>query len=143
MDDPARPLYEQLGGHPTIERVHAFFYDKVYAHPWLRLFFADIDRKTIEAQQTDFMAQAMGGPARYCGKFPIPAHKHMFITAELFETRHVLLEESLREAGVPEALAAQWLKMDAAFKARLVKQSPSECQGRFKTDPIIVIPKTC
>jgi len=143
MDDPARPLYERLGGHATIERVHEVFYEKVYRHPWLRQFFADIDRKTIETQQTDFMAQAMGGPARYCGKFPIPAHKHMFITAELFEIRHVMLEDSLREAGVPEALAAQWLGIDAAFKARLVKQSPSECEGRFRTDPIIVIPKTC
>ena len=140
--DPARSsLYEQLGGRPTIERVHKLFYDKLYAHPWLGQFFAEVPQALIEAQQTDFMAQAMGGPSMYCGKFPIPAHKHMFITEELFDTRHALLVESLREAAVPEAAAASWLTIDSAFKARLVKKSPSECEGRFKTDPIVVVPK--
>lgn len=137
----AESLYEQLGGHPTIERVNTIFYDKIYRHPWLKQFFAEIDQKTIESQQTDFLAQAMGGPARYCGKFPIPAHKHMFITAELFDARHALLAESLNEAGVPAPVAARWLTIDAAFKGRLVKKSPSECEGRFKTEAIVVIPK--
>ena len=140
MSDPAQSLYELLGGHPTLARVHKVFYDKIYRHAWLGQFFAEIDQTLIENQQTDFMAQAMGGPARYCGKFPIPAHKHMFITEELFETRGALLEESLEEAGVPEPLAERWLKIDSSFKARLVKKSPSECEGRFKTEAIIVIP---
>jgi len=134
-------LYEQLGGRPTIERVHKVFYDKLYAHPWLGKFFVEVPQRIIEEQQTDFIAQTMGGPALYCGKLPIPAHKHMFITEELFDTRHALLEQSLREVGVPRTLAASWLAVDAAFKARLVKKSPSECEGRFKMDPIVVIPK--
>lgn len=134
-------LYDQLGGRPTIERVHKLFYDKLYAHPWIGQFFTDVPRHVIEDQQTDFMAQTMGGPAQYCGKFPIPAHKHMFITEELFDLRHAMLEASLREAGVPAPLAESWLAIDAAFKPRLVKKSPSECEGRFNTDPILVIPK--
>lgn len=135
------PLYDQLGGFSVLQRVHKIFYDKVYRDPWLKLFFADVAQALIEAQQTDFMAQAMGGPARYCGKLPIPAHRHMFITEELFELRTRLLDESLVEAGVAAWLRARWLKIDGAFKGRLVKQSASECQGRYKTEPIMVIPK--
>lgn len=135
------PLYDQLGGLSVLQRVHKIFYDKVYRDPWLKLFFADVAQTLIEAQQTDFMAQAMGGPSRYCGKLPIPAHRHMFITDELFELRTRLLEESLVEVGVPAWLLARWLKIDGAFKGRLVKQSVSECQGRYKTEPIMVIPK--
>jgi len=145
---PARPqpqesesVYTQLGGLPTLARVHKIFYDKLYAHPWLKQFFAGVAQQLIEDQQSDFMAQAMGGPDRYCGKLPVPAHKHMYITAELFDARHALLAESLREARVPEEAAARWLRIDAAFKGRLVKNSPSECAGRFKTEPIIVVPK--
>lgn len=141
MDDRKASLYDQLGGRVTLERVHVIFYDKLYAHPWLGGFFAKIARDVIETQQTDFMAQTMGGPAMYCGKFPIPAHKHMFITEEMFDIRHTLLAESLQEAGVPAALAASWLAVDAAFKGKLVKKSPSECEGRFKTDSIMVIPR--
>ncbi len=141
MDDPKVSLYEQLGGRATLERVHKIFYDKLYAHPWIGQFFVDVPRNVIEPQQTDFMAQTFGGPAMYCGKFPIPAHKHMFITEELFDLRHTMLGESLQAAGVAPPLAASWLDVDAAFKARLVKRSPSECEGRFKMEPIMVVPK--
>jgi len=134
-------LYEQLGGRPTLERVHEIFYDKLYAHEWLKGFFVGVDQKVIENQQTDFMAQALGGPDLYCGKFPVPAHKHMFITEEVFDLRHMLLEQSLREAAVPEPLRTRWLKIDGAFKGRLVKKSVTECEGRYKTEPIVVVPR--
>ena len=134
-------LYGALGGLWVLQRVHKIFYDKIYRHPWLKLYFAGVTQTVIENQQTDFMAQAMGGPSRYSGKLPVPAHKHMFITEELFEARGRLLEESLREAGVPEDLGARWLKIDRAFKGRLVKRSEAECEGRYKTEPIMVISK--
>jgi len=133
--------FDQLGGLPTFQRVHKIFYDKVYAHPWLKQFFADVEQTVIENQQTDFMVQALGGPSRYCGRLPVAAHKHMFITEELFDVRHAMLDESLREARVPDALRLRWLKVDAAFKGRLVKRSVTECEGRFKTEPILIVPK--
>ncbi len=43
------------------------------------MYFREIKQDVIEVQQSDFMAQAMSGPKAYCGKFPIPAHKHMYI----------------------------------------------------------------
>jgi hemoglobin len=140
----ARPdptLFDLLGGRPTLERVHKTFYDKLYAHPWLKGFFVEVGQSIIESQQTDFMAQAFGGPNVYCGKFPVIAHRHMFITAEAFDLRHSLLEQSLIENGVAESLRVRWLKVDGAFKARLVKGSVDECQGRFKTEPILVVAK--
>ena len=53
-------FYERLGGRPTFEKVHKLFYDKVYEHPWLKLFFAKVEQKHIESQQTDFVAQSEG-----------------------------------------------------------------------------------
>ena len=88
-----------------------------------------------------FMTQAMGGPDVYCGKFPVPAHKHLYITAELFEMRSALLDEALREAGVADALRDRWLKIDGAFKGKLVKSSPLACEGRFRTEAVVVIEK--
>ncbi len=130
-------LYELVGGRATLQKVHKIFYDKVYAHEWLGLFFKGIDQKIIEDQQTDFMAQSMSGPKNYCGKFPVPAHKHMMISEELFEIRHLLLTESLREAGVSEEYAQHWLKIDSAFKRSIVKQSVNDCEKRFNTDEIL------
>jgi hemoglobin len=138
---PLHSLFEDLGGTNTLRKVHALFYDKLYQDPWLGKFFAGIDRSNLENQQTDFMTSAMGGPQIYRGSYPIPAHQHLFIPEELFNLRHSLLKRSIQEAGIPEHLAQKWLKIDAAFKSGLVKSSPNDCKGRFKTDPIIVIPK--
>ncbi len=130
-------LFNLIGGRTTLDKVHKIFYDKIYAHPWIGLYFAEIDQKIIEEQQSDFMSQVMGGPAIYCGKLPIAAHKNMFISEELFEIRRNLLIESMREAGVRLDYQTQWLKIDSAFKKGIVKNQLSDCEKRFNTDEII------
>jgi len=133
-------IFDLIGGRSTLEKVHKIFYDKIYAHPWIGQYFKEIQQDIIEIQQSDFMSQAMGGPAIYCGKLPIPAHKHMFITEELFEVRTQLLKESLNEAKVDESGQAAWLKIDQEFKKGICKQSRSDCTLRFNTDEIIDFP---
>ena len=130
-------LYDYIGGREVIEKVHKVFYDKIYADPWIGKFFEDISQNVIEEQQTDFMSQAMGGPACYCGKLPIAAHKHMFITQELFELRVKYLQESLSESGLSLEAQARWLKIDGAFKNALIKKSRADCDLRYKTDKIL------
>lgn len=137
----AENIYDKVGGRETLEKVHKIFYDKLYEHPWLSQFFKNIPQEDIEKQQTDFMAQAMGGPRMYCGKFPIPAHKHMYITDEMFEIRHELLKQSLLEAEVPVEEAAKWLKIDYSFKSGIAKKSIDECEKRFFTDEILTAEK--
>jgi hemoglobin len=132
-----KSLFDAVGGKAVLARVHKIFYDKVYADAWIGQYFAGTKQTVIESQQTDFMGQAMGGPKEYCGKFPIPAHKHMYISEELFELRERLLKEALTEGGVPAELHEPWLRIDRAFKPGIVKKSPAECEGRFKTDPVL------
>lgn len=130
---------DELGGKPVLEKVHKIFYDKMYAHPWMGKFFADISQQVIENQQTDFMVQNFGGPSNYVGKLPIPAHKHMYITEEMFMVRQKMLEESLIEAGVSPEHRAKWLKIDGAFRPGIVKNKVEDCEKRFFTDEILII----
>lgn len=136
-----KSLFDLIGGRPTLERVHKVFYDKLYADKWFKQFFADVDQKTIEDQQTDFMTSSMGGGRIYSGKLPKNAHRHMFITDELFELRSTILRDSIRECGVPADLAEKWLNIDYAFKKSLVKESVEQCEKRFNTDELLIIPK--
>jgi hemoglobin len=133
-------LYDLIGGRPTLDKVHKIFYDKIYMHPWIGQYFQGIKQEIIEAQQSDFMSQAMGGPAMYLGKLPVPAHRHMFISEELFDLRTQLLNEALHEAGVSEQNQKLWLKIDQAFKKGIVKKAVSDCSLRFNTDEIIDVP---
>lgn len=134
-------LYDKLGGRPVLERVNRIFYDKVYAHPWLGQFFAGVDQGYIERQQTDLLSQAMGLAGAFHGTYPVPGHRHMFITRELYAVRMELKAEALREAGIAEELAEAWLAIDRSFEEALVKESPDECEARHPGDKLLVIPK--
>ncbi|MCO4783837.1 MAG: group 1 truncated hemoglobin [Candidatus Cloacimonetes bacterium] len=134
-------LLDRLGGKTTLKRVHKIFYDRLFEHDWLKKFFLGVDQTVIENQQSDFMSEAMGGPKCYSGKLPIPAHKHMFITDELFTLRHNILRQSILDCGISSDLCESWLKIDKAFRSGIVKPTIDDCQKRYKTDSLLVVPK--
>lgn len=134
-------LYERIGGRPTLERVHKIFYDKLYSHPWLRGFFVGIDQTKIENQQSDFIAQLMGGPKMYGGRLPHHAHAHIYINDELFALRSQLLQESIIEAKVPQPEREEWITIDRSFKRAVIKQSPEACVKRYVDEDIVIIEK--
>ena len=137
----AATLFDDLGGMDAIARVHRIFYDKLLSHPWLKDFFKGVPRPHLESQQTEFMAGLFGGPKIYGGRPPASAHVHMFITEEVFFTRHILLEEALDEARVRPELKDRWLEHDMGMQKALVKKDISECEGRYKMEPFIVVEK--
>jgi len=135
-------LYESLGGLPTLERVHKIFYDKIYDHPWLKLFFEGFNQQVIEDKQTSFMAEKFGGPA-YTGKPLKQVHENMYISQELADLRHHILQESLVEAEIPEELATRWLRIDEAFMQQVIKKSVASFYRdyHFKYKQRIIYPR--
>ncbi len=133
-------LYEQIGGRPALDRVHKVFYDKVYAHPWLRLYFEDQPQEHLEQQQSDFMSVTLGGPDHYAGMLPRHAHRHMNISRELFDLRHELLRQAIVECHIPAEGALGWLRIDKAFAAAIVKKSPDDCVQRYSDEPVLDFP---
>lgn len=130
-------LFDAIGGLPTLQRAHKIFYDKVYAHNWLKQFFEGHNQEAIEGRQTAFMAEKMGGPVEYWGKEMKMVHESMYITRELFEVRHALLEASLCEAGVTESL-----RIDNAFMKSIVKESIEAFYSvTWKYKKRIIVPK--
>ncbi len=129
--------FKHMGGRESLVKVTKIFYDKIYQHPWLKLYFEHIPQDFIEEQQIDFMQMVLGGDNLYVGKTPPKAHKHMFIPEELFALRQRLLQQSFDEAGTNAMMVEKWLAMDASFKKLLINQSPSECEQRFRSEPIL------
>lgn len=123
-----------------VQRVNEEFYDLIYEDEWLKFVFEATDINVIKSQQTDFIVGALGGPRRYCGRSPKDAHPHIFIQEDMWQLREYYLKKAFNKVDVPEWLRDKWLKIDMAFKAAILKNSPDECVGRYKTDPIINIP---
>ncbi|NQZ02012.1 MAG: group 1 truncated hemoglobin [Bdellovibrionales bacterium] len=133
-------IYDQLEDPNVVRRVNEIFYEKVYNHPWISQFFVDVKKEFITQQQTDFIIQAIGGPAKYSGRLPFNAHPHMLITEELYDLSTQLLTESLEEANAPQVLVDEWLRTDQSFRRVIVKKSISDCEKRFNTDHILAFP---
>jgi len=108
-------LFNDIGGLKVMQRVHTRFYDKIYAHPWLKEFFKGHNQQTIELRQTQFMAEKMGANIEYPGMALELAHRRMYIPIELLKVRQSILRESLEEEGIAEELINRWLKIDHAF----------------------------
>ena len=132
-----KTLFDRLGGKASFIKVHKIFYDKIYAHNWLKKYFTDKPRQVLEDQQTDFMSQLMGGPRAYSGKSPKSAHQHILITEELFDLRAQILSDSIKEAGIADNLRIEWLTANAALKKALVKTSVDECSVAYPTQTIL------
>lgn len=137
----ATVFLDEIGGKACLERVHRILYDKLLSHPWLKGFFVGLERWRLEVQQTDFMADLFGGPPCYHGRLPMNAHQHLFITEELFMIRHNLLAEALSEAKVSDGHKERWLEFDMGLKAAIVKKSIDECEGRYRSEKVLVVPK--
>lgn len=133
--------FERIGGRQSLIKINKAFYDKVYAHPWLKLFFESVPQQHIEDQQVDFMQKVLGGENRYWGKAPPIAHVHINITEEVFAVRNQLLEEAFIETNAHPELIEKWRQIDNSFKRILLKKSLKECKGRFNSDPILDFPK--
>jgi hemoglobin len=135
-------LFDAVGGLPTFQKVHKIFYDKIYAHEWLKEFFDGLDQQVIEDRQTAFMALKMGGDVKYPGRELPLAHRHMYITQELFDLRSTILKESLAEAGVSDDLAERWLKIDNTFNRQIVKDSMKSFYDKtWKYKERVIVPK--
>ena len=132
--------FEKLGGRNILVKMSKIFYDNVYDHPWIGKFFQGIDQGIIEAQQVDFLQGALGGEKVYCGKLPIPAHKHMFISDDLYNLRTDLMLSALKEVNASAELVEKILKIDASFKGGLVKEKIDDCKKRYNTDELLIIP---
>jgi len=129
--------FNRIGGRASLIAINKVFYDKVYQHAWLKLYFIEIPQQHIEDQQVDFMQKVLGGENCYVGKAPPISHTHMFIPNELFDIRKQLLIESFNETNAHAEMIEKWLNLDESFRRVLVNKSPAECKRRFANDPIL------
>jgi hemoglobin len=123
-----------------IKQINDVFYDLVYDDKWLFDIFGLVDIDHIKSQQTDFILGALGGPKRYGGRSPKDAHPHIFIQEDMWELREKYLIDAFTECEAPEWMTKKWIDIDNAFKKSILKNSPKDCEGRYRSDPLIIVP---
>lgn len=113
-------LFAQLGGKAAVAAVVEKFYEKVLADPDLKHFFAKTNMTWLKLRQTQFMVQALGGPAEYKGKPMKAAHEKMLIEPRHFDRVTTHLAVSLSELGVAPDLVDAVLEKVATMESEIV-----------------------
>ena len=107
-------LFSQAGGKGAIAAVVERFYSKVLADPDLKHFFAKTNMTWLKLRQTQFMTQALGGPAEYKGRSMKSAHADMLIEKRHFERVGTHLAVTLSEMGLaPDVVDGVMAKITA------------------------------
>ncbi|HLK03195.1 MAG TPA: methyl-accepting chemotaxis protein [Candidatus Acidoferrum sp.] len=113
-------LYAQLGGKASVSKVVERFYEKVLADPDLKHFFAKTNMTWLKLRQTQFMTQALGGPAEYKGKPMKAAHEKIAIEPRHFDRVTTHLAVALSELGVHPDLVDAVLEKVATMESDIV-----------------------
>ncbi|WP_141736024.1 truncated hemoglobin [Oligoflexus tunisiensis] len=117
-------IYEQIGAERLAAIVQAF-YVKVFQDPMLAHFFMNVDHEHLVAMQVDFVSSMLGGPQRYRGKPLENLHDPMIIRPPHFRRRQRILQETMAEFGLDEAVIAAWLKQEERLKPLIMKDQTS------------------
>jgi hemoglobin len=113
-------LYDLVGGDGKVRAILASLYDRLFEDRMVGFLFEGKDKERIVEVQTAFTCRFLGGPQRYEGK-PLPeAHASLPLLPGHFDRRHWLLEQVLREHGVPEAVRLAWLRIDEALRSSVL-----------------------
>jgi len=117
---PVASLFDRLGGKKNIATAVEKFYKRVLADPELRPFFAKTNMNWLRMRQTQFMTQALGGPAEYKGKTMKAAHADMLIERRHFDRVGEHLSSTLKEMGVPADVVGEVMKTVASLEPDIV-----------------------
>jgi hemoglobin len=113
-------LYAQLGGKANIAAAVDKLYEKVFADPDLKPFFAKINMTWLKLRQTQFLTQALGGPAEYKGRSMKPAHTQLPIEPWQFQRVATHLALALSEMNVPPQVVDGVMEKISALEPEIV-----------------------
>jgi hemoglobin len=102
--------FSRLGGFDGLKPLVRKFIQRVMSDTIIGFFFDLVDQEQLIAREVEFAARHLGGPDAYTGKPIARSHKPHPINRGHFHRRLWILEEVLKEEGVPEDIRERWLE---------------------------------
>lgn len=122
----AKGLVGRVGGIDGVRRILRRFYARLAADPMVGFFFAGRDLGSIVEGQLGFMLWAFGEVPQLRVRHPRDAHQGLPpILRGHFDRRLVILEETLRDAGLVEEDVRAWLKVESALRRQVQARNES------------------
>jgi truncated hemoglobin YjbI len=129
-------LFEQLGGEPVLRRIVDRFVDRVFDDVMIGFFFRNASRERIKDKEYEFAARHLGADVAYTGKPIAEAHASHGIMGGQFMRRLQILEETLNELEVPEAVRRHWLAHNEKLRPLVTRDAAGHCDDGAKPDAL-------
>jgi truncated hemoglobin YjbI len=113
--------FDDVGGEAGLRAILRTLYDRLFDDLMVGFLFAGKDKAALVEHQLWFTAKFLGGPSRYEGKSMPDAHAHLPLLPGHFDRRHQLLRQTLADHAVPEHVQREWLRVDGALRAAVLK----------------------
>jgi hemoglobin len=98
-------MYQSVGGDAGLTVLVDNFYERLWADPSLKSYFAGIDTDTLKKHQRLFLTFALGGDRdAYSGMPLATAHQNLNITNEAFDTVAWHLKLTLEDLDIDRGL---------------------------------------
>jgi methyl-accepting chemotaxis protein len=121
----ADSLYQSIGGHAALSATVDELYLRILTDSTLRTYFARVDFTVMKTHMVAFLAQALGGPARYQGRSMRAAHARIPISRALFDRVAQHLEGALESQDVTPQLIQEVLAVVSPLAAEIVTPEPT------------------
>jgi hemoglobin len=98
-------MYQQIGGEAGLKKVVDHFYERLWADPELKPYFAGIDGEQLKRHQALFLTFVLGGGAEEWGGVSLgSAHSQLHITDAAFTKVAWHLTTTLEELDINRSL---------------------------------------
>ena len=113
---PKQSLYDEIGGHQTLNTIYGVAITRIYTDPVIGHYFKGVQKKHLRDQLVLQTCELIGGPCEYDGKSMIESHKGLGIKEREFYILVEYVQGAMRDVGLTYQQENRILKQLAPIK---------------------------
>ena len=113
---PKQSLYDEIGGHQTLNTIYGIAITRIYTDPVIGHYFKGVPKKHLRDQLVLQTCELIGGPCEYDGKSMIESHKGLGIKEREFYILVEYVQGAMRDVGLTYQQENRILKQLAPIK---------------------------
>jgi hemoglobin len=113
---PKQSLYDEIGGHQTLNTIYGVAITRIYTDPVIGHYFKGVPKKHLRDQLVLQTCELIGGPFEYDGKSMIESHKGLGIKEREFYILVEYVQGAMRDVGLTYQQENRILKQLAPIK---------------------------
>lgn len=117
---PEQSLYEEIGGHKTLNTIYGVAITRIYTDPVIGHYFKGVPKKHLRDQLVLQTCELIGGPCEYDGKTMLESHTGLNIKEREFYILVEYVQGAMRDVGLTYQQENRILKLLAPTKYETV-----------------------